>query len=90
MLNIICGYFYINELIYVCDNYFLCLLLIAFVNGYMIVLVDYKCEFNVFIYYYCDMFFFFGYKMIYMQWGNYVVVINFFFWSEVMFDDLIL
>lgn len=66
MLNIIRGYFYINELIYVRDNYFLCLSLIAFVNGYTIVSVDYKREFNVFIYYYRDTFFFFGYKMIYM------------------------
>lgn len=90
MLNIICGYFYINELIYACDNYFLCLLLIALVNGYTIALADYKRELNVFIYYYCDTLFFFGYKMTYMQRGNYVAVINFFFWSEVMFDDLTL
>lgn len=50
-------------------------------------LTDYKREPNVSIYYYRDTPFFSGYKMTYMQWGNYVVVINPLFWSEVMSDD---
>ncbi|ENE6326697.1 c-di-GMP phosphodiesterase PdeC, partial [Shigella flexneri] len=39
------------------------------------------------IYYYRDTPFFSGYKMTYMQRGNYVAVINPLFWSEVMSDD---
>ena len=87
MLNIIRGYLYINELIYARDNHFLCSSLIAPVNGYTIAPADYKREPNVSIYYYRDTPFFSGYKMTYMQRGNYVVVINPLFWSEVMSDD---
>lgn len=87
MLNIIRGYLYINELIYAPDNHFLCSSLIAPVNGYTIAPADYKREPNVSIYYYRDTPFFSGYKMTYMQRGNYVVVINPLFWSEVMSDD---
>ena len=84
MLNIIRGYLYINELIYARDNHFLCSSLIAPVNGYTIAPADYKREPNVSIYYYRDTPFFSGYKMTYMQRGNYVAVINPLFWSEVM------
>lgn len=87
MLNIIRGYLYINELIYARDNHFLCSSLIAPVNGYTIAPADYKREPNVSIYYYRDTPFFSGYKMTYMQRGNYVAVINPLFWSEVMSDD---
>lgn len=87
MLNIIRGYLYINELIYARDNHFLCSSLIASVNGYTIAPADYKREPNVSIYYYRDTPFFSGYKMTYMQRGNYVAVINPLFWSEVMSDD---
>ncbi len=87
MLNIIRGYLYINELIYARYNHFLCSSLIAPVNGYTIAPADYKREPNVSIYYYRDTPFFSGYKMTYMQRGNYVVVINPLFWSEVMSDD---
>ncbi len=86
MLNIIRGYLYINELIYARDNHFLCSSLIAPVNGYTIAPADYKREPNVSIYYYRDTPFFSGYKMTYMQRGNYVAVINPLFWSEVMSD----
>lgn len=87
MLNIIRGYLYINELIYARDHHFLCSSLIAPGNGYTIAPADYKREPNVSIYYYRDTPFFSGYKMTYMQRGNYVAVINPLFWSEVMSDD---
>lgn len=87
MLNIIRNYLYINELIYAHDNHFLCSSLMAPANGYMIAPADYKRAPNVSIYYYRDTLFFSGYKMTYMQRGNYVAVINPLFWSEVMSDD---
>ncbi len=87
MLNIIRNYLYINELIYAHDNHFLCSSLMAPANGYMIAPADYKRAPNVSIYYYRDTLFFLGYKMTYMQRGNYVAVINPLFWSEVMSDD---
>ncbi|XNM74679.1 CSS-motif domain-containing protein [Escherichia coli] len=86
MLNIIRGYLYINELIMPVITIFMSLL-IAPVNGYTIAPADYKREPNVSIYYYRDTPFFSGYKMTYMQRGNYVAVINPLFWSEVMSDD---
>ncbi|HAI8686538.1 EAL domain-containing protein [Escherichia marmotae] len=87
MLNIIRGYLYINELIYAHDNLFLCSTLIVPVNGYRVASANYKREPDVSIYYYRDTPFFSGYKMTYMQRGNYVAVINPLFWSEVMSDD---
>ncbi|RZN43033.1 EAL domain-containing protein [Escherichia sp. E2748] len=87
MLNIIRGYLYINELIYAQDNHFLCSSLIAPADGYMIAPADYKRDPDISIYYYRDTPFFSGYKMTYMQRGNYVAVINPLFWSEVISDD---
>lgn len=87
MLNIIRGYLYINELIYARDNQFLCSTLMAPVNGYMMAPADYKRDPDFAIYYYRTTPFYSGYKMTYMQRGNYVAVINPLFWSEVMSDD---
>ncbi len=48
---------------------------------------DYKRKPDIAIYYYRDTPFFNGYKMTYMQRGNYVAVINPLSYSEVMSDD---
>jgi sensor c-di-GMP phosphodiesterase-like protein len=48
---------------------------------------NYKRKPDVAIYYYRDTPFFTGYKMTYMQRGNYVVVVNPLSYSEVMSND---
>lgn len=87
MLNIIRGRLYISELIYAQADRFLCSASLAPSAPYIMPRADYKRSPNISIYYYRDTPFFPGYKMTYMQRGNYVVVINPLSYSEVMSND---
>ncbi|CBG90160.1 EAL domain-containing protein [Citrobacter rodentium] len=87
MLNIIRGRLYINELIYAQGERFLCSTVMAPSTPYIMPGADYKRKPDVSIYYFRDTPFFTGYKMTYMQRGNYVAVINPLSWSEVMSED---
>lgn len=87
MLNIIRGRLYINELIYAQGDRFLCSTIMAPSVPYIMPTADYKRKPNISIYYFRDTPFFTGYKMTYMQRGNYVAVINPLSYSEVMSED---
>lgn len=87
MLNIIRGRLYINELIYAQGDRFLCSTVMAPSAPYIMQTADYKRKPNISIYYFRDTPFFTGYKMTYMQRGNYVAVINPLSYSEVMSED---
>ncbi|EEG0474024.1 EAL domain-containing protein [Salmonella enterica] len=87
MLNIIRGHLYINKLIYAKGQRFLCSTVMTPTSPYFIPRADYKRKPDIAIYYYRDTPFFNGYKMTYMQRGNYVAVINPLSYSEVMSDD---
>lgn len=87
MLNIIRGRLYISELIYAQGDHFLCSTVMAPASPYIIPSANYQRKPDTAIYYYRDTPFFAGYKMTYMQRGNYVAVINPLSYSEVMSDD---
>ncbi|MDM2740896.1 EAL domain-containing protein [Citrobacter sp. Cu096] len=87
MLNIIRGRLYISELIYAQGDHFLCSTSMVPSTTYIMPTADYKRTPDISIYYYRDTPFFAGYRMTYMQRGNYVVVINPLSYSEVMSDD---
>lgn len=87
MLNIIRGRLYINELIYAQGDRFLCSTIMAPATPYIMPGADYKRKPNVAIYYFRETPFFTGYRMTYMQQGNYVAVINPLSFSEVMSED---
>lgn len=87
MLNIIRGRLYISELIYAQGDRFLCSTVMLPATPYIMPTADYKRKPNLSLYYYRDTPFFTGYKMTYMQRGNYVAVINPLSYSEVMSDD---
>ena len=87
MLNIIRGRLYISELIYAQGDHFLCSTSMAPPVTYIMPTADYKRTPDIAIYYYRDTPFFAGYRMTYMQRGNYVAVINPLSYSEVMSDD---
>ncbi|QZE49056.1 EAL domain-containing protein [Citrobacter farmeri] len=87
MLNIIRGRLYINELIYAQGDRFLCSTVMVPSAPYIMPTADYKRKPNISIYYFRDTPFFTGYKMTYMQRGNYVAVINPLSYSEVMSED---
>ncbi len=87
MLNIIRGRLYISDLIYAQADHFLCSTSMVPSVSYIMPTADYKRTPDISIYYYRDTPFFSGYRMTYMQRGNYVVVINPLSYSEVMSDD---
>lgn len=87
MLNIIRGRLYISDLIYAQGDHFLCSTSMVPPASYIMPTADYKRTPDISIYYYRDTPFFSGYRMTYMQRGNYVVVINPLSYSEVMSDD---
>lgn len=87
MLNIIHGRLYINELIYAQGDRFLCSTVMSPTESFIMPAADYKRKPNISIYYFRDTPFFTGYRMTYMQRGNYVAVINPLSYSEVMSDD---
>lgn len=87
MLNIIRGRLYLADLIYTQGDHFLCSTSITLPQPYIISAADYKRNPDVSIYYYRDTPFYSGYKMVYMRRGNYAVVVNPLFYSEVASDD---
>ena len=87
MLNIIRGSLYVADLIYARGEQFLCSTALAPTQSYAISPPEYKRQPAISIYYYRDTPFYPGYKMVYMQQGNYVAVVNPLSYSEVMSDD---
>lgn len=87
MLNIIHGRLYIADLIYADRNQFYCSTSVNFREPWLMAAANYQRSPNVSIYYYRDTPFFPGYKMIYMQRGNYVAVINPLSYGEVISND---
>lgn len=87
MLNIVRGRLYVADLIYAEGREFLCSTVSTPENAYTISPANYTRKPNVSIYYYRDTPFYAGYKMTYMQLGNYVVVVNPLTYSEVMSSD---
>ncbi|POU70761.1 EAL domain-containing protein [Leclercia sp. LSNIH6] len=87
MLNIVRGRLYIADLLYAEGKAFLCSTTSTPENPYLISAANYQRAPDVSIYYYRDTPFYAGYKMTYMQVGNYVVVVNPLTYSEVMSAD---
>ena len=87
MLNIIRGSLYVADLIYARGEQFLCSTAFYPTQSYAISPPEYKKKPAISIYYYRDTPFYPGYKMVYMQKGNYVAVVNPLSYSEVMSDD---
>lgn len=87
MLNIVRGRLYIADLIYAEGREFRCSTVLTPATAYTIPHANYTRKPDVAIYYFRDTPFFAGYKMTYMQRGNYVVVVNPLSYSEVMSTD---
>ena len=87
MLNVVRGRLYIADLIYANGRDFLCSTILTPAAAYTIPDANYTRKPDVAIYYFRDTPFFAGYKMTYMQRGNYVVVVNPLSYSEVMSSD---
>ncbi|MFN1130996.1 EAL domain-containing protein [Enterobacter sp. RHB15-C17] len=87
MLNVVRGRLYVSDLIYAEGQQFLCSTVMTPDKPYLIPDANYKRKPDVSIYYFRDTPFFAGYKMTYMQRGNYVVVVNPLSYSEVMSTD---
>ncbi|WP_342322612.1 EAL domain-containing protein [Kosakonia sp. BYX6] len=87
MLNIVRSSQYVADLIYARGNDFLCSSVITPAQSYAISPADYKRSPDIAVYYYRDTPFYAGYKMVYMQQGNYVAVINPLTYSDVTSDD---
>ncbi|WLI75309.1 EAL domain-containing protein [Kosakonia sp. H02] len=87
MLNIVHGSQYVADLIYAEGNHLLCSSVITPAQSYAISPADYKPRPDVAVYYYRDTPLYAGYKMVYMQRGNYVAVINPLTYSDVTSDD---
>ncbi len=87
MLNIIRGSLYVADLIYAHGEQFYCSTAMQPAQSYAISPPEYKRKPDISIYYYRDTPFYPGYKMVYLQQGNYVAVVNPLSFSEVMSDD---
>lgn len=87
MLNVMRGRLFVADVIYARGQQFLCSTVLAPEQPYVIPTANYTRKPDVAIYYYRDTPFFSGYKMTYMQRGNYVVVVNPLSYSEVMSAD---
>ena len=87
MLNVIRGRLYVADLIYTRGDHFLCSTSLTLPRPYIIPAAEYKRAPDISIYYYRDTPFYEGYKMVYMQRGNYTVVVNPLSYNEVMTDD---
>lgn len=87
MLNTIRGRLYVEDLIYAKGQQFICSTLSKPSQPYRMAEPDYRRKPDVAIYYYRDIPFYAGYKMVYLQRGNYVVAINPLSFSEVMTND---
>ncbi|MBB1199222.1 EAL domain-containing protein [Enterobacteriaceae bacterium 89] len=87
MLNIVRGRLYVEDIIYAEGNQFFCSTSVSQENAWQMPEPNYRRHPDIAIYYYRDTPFFPGYKMTYLQHGNYVVVINPLSWSEIVTDD---
>ncbi|HCR2006365.1 TPA: EAL domain-containing protein [Enterobacter cloacae subsp. dissolvens] len=87
MLNVVRGRLFIADLIYAEGKNFRCSSIFTPDQPYAISPANYTRKPDIAIYYYRDTPFFTGYKMTYMQRGNYVVVVNPLSYSEVMSND---
>ncbi|HDR2784207.1 TPA: EAL domain-containing protein [Enterobacter sichuanensis] len=87
MLNVVRGRLFVADLIYAEGQNFLCSTVFTPDHPYAIPVANYTRKPDVAIYYYRDTPFYTGYKMTYMQRGNYVVVVNPLSYSEVMSED---
>jgi Predicted signal transduction protein containing sensor and EAL domains len=87
MLNIIRGRLYVEDIIYAQDNRFLCSTAVHPDSAWSMPEPNYRRKPDIAIYYYRDTPFFPGYKMTYLQRGNYVAVINPLSWGEIVTDD---
>jgi sensor c-di-GMP phosphodiesterase-like protein len=87
MLNVVRGRLFVADLIYAEGQNFLCSTVFTPDQPYAIPVANYTRKPDVAIYYYRDTPFYTGYKMTYMQRGNYVVVVNPLSYSEVMSAD---
>lgn len=87
MLNIIRGRLYVDDLIYAKGQQFICSTASKPSEPYRMADPDYRRTPNIAIYYFRDMPFYPGYRMTYLQRGNYVAVINPLSFSEVVTDD---
>ena len=87
MLNIVHGSQYVADLIYAQGNHFLCSSAVTPTQSYAISPADYEGKHGTALYYYRDTPFYAGYKMVYVQRGNYVAVINPLTYSDVTSDD---
>ena len=87
MLNVVRGRLFIADLIYAEGQNFRCSSIFTPDQPYAISPANYTRKPDIAIYYYRDTPFFTGYKMTYMQRGNYVVVVNPLSYSEVMSND---
>lgn len=87
MLNIVHGSQYVADLIYAEGNHFLCSSAVTPAQSYAISPADYEGQHGTALYYYRDTPFYAGYKMVYVQRGNYVAVINPLTYSDVTSDD---
>ncbi|WP_039055714.1 EAL domain-containing protein [Enterobacter sp. Bisph1] len=87
MLNIVRGSLYVEDLIYARGDHFLCSSVIAPEQSFVISPADYRRPPNIAVYYYRDTPLYAGYKMVYVQRGNYVAVINPHTYSDVASED---
>lgn len=87
MLNIIRGSLYVADLIYARGEQFICSTAMLPAQSYAISPPEYKRKPDISIYYYRDTPFYPGYKMVYLQQGHYVALVNPLSFSEVMSDD---
>jgi sensor c-di-GMP phosphodiesterase-like protein len=87
MLNVVRARLFVADLIYAEGQEFRCSTLQSPDLPYVISAANFTRKPDVAIYYYRDTPFFSGYKMTYMQRGNYVVVVNPLSYSEVMSAD---
>lgn len=87
MLDAVRSSLYVADLIYARGDQFLCSSVIAPAQSYAIATAEYKRAPDIAIYYYRNTPFYAGYKMVYMQRGNYVAVINPLSYSDVSSED---
>lgn len=87
MLNIVRGRLYVDDLIYAENNQFICSTSIRPGQAWLMPAPNYRRNPDIAIYYYRDTPFYRGYKMTYMQRGNYVAVINPLSWGEIVTED---
>lgn len=87
MLNIVRGRLYVEDLIYARGRQFMCSTAVHPVGPWTMAPPNYHRQPEISIYYYRDTPFYPGYRMTYMQVGNYVAVVNPLAYSQVESED---